>query len=311
MSTRSLANPKVIVKLSGTVTNTLDDASTVSVSQPSLSYSQSMADGISDSQANRGWQSKSRSLTEDSQEIIDLYNFAGLDIGAGDGNDAVGQALTLEEIVAIAIVNENDSDELGTLEILPSDSEGWTPIGTHTEATQGALLGQGMLLKVQPAEAAFDVSEGSHRITLRAVNGAVDYSIYVLGRHDDDESSSSSSSISTSSSSTSSASSLSSSSSNSSSLSSLSSSSASSSSSSSSSVSTSSISTSSSSISTSSSSGSSNSSSSSSSISTSSSSASSLSSSSSVSTSSSSSSSSTSSESSSSLSSISTSSSSP
>ncbi len=258
MSERSLSSPKLNLKMSAIVTNTLDDASAVTVSQPNLAYSKTLTSGVSDSQANRGWQSLNRAIASGQQETLDLYDLAAVDIGADAGRDAVGQLVVFEEIVAIAIVNENLSTAAGQLEILPAASEGWTPIGSHTVANGGALYGQGVLLKCQVAEAGFDVALTSHRVTLRAVGGSVDYSIYLLARHDDEESSSSSSSVSSLSSSSSSLSS-SFSSSSSSSLS------ASTSSISTSSSSSSSISTSSSSVSSSSSSSMSNSSSSSSS----------------------------------------------
>ncbi len=262
---RSLSSIRLNVRLSATSTNTLDDATTAAVSHPLLNYSPSLESGVSSGQANRVWQSEDRTLSSGAQETIDISDFAAVDIGAGAGNDGVGLTITFEEIVAIAVVNENDIGAAGILEVLPAASEGFTAIGTHTVANGGALYGQGLLFKSQPAEAGFDVTANRHRITFRANGGDVTYSFYLIGRHDDEESSSSSSSSQSSSSSSSQSSSLSSSSVSSSSQSS-SSSSLSASSSSSSSISTSSLS--SSSISTSSQSTSSSSSSSSSSQST-------------------------------------------
>ena len=253
---RSLSSPKFAVRWSGSTVNTMDDASSASVPHPLWNYNKVMTNGVSASQANRAWQSTNRAIASGAQEIIDVYQFAGIDIGGGDGNDGLGQALLLEEIVGIAIINENAVDAAGRLEVFPAASEGWAPIGTHTVATGGSLGGQGVLMKIDYTETGFDVSASSHRITFRASGGDVTYSIYIFGRHDDEESSSSSSSSVSSSSSSSGSSSMSSSS-----ESSVSSSSASSS------ISTSSISTSSSSISTSTSSPSSASSSSSSSVS--------------------------------------------
>ncbi len=212
---RSLSSPKFNLKLSATVTNTLTDATGVTATQPSLNYVPVLTDGIEANQANRGWQGASRTILSGHQEIIDLDSF--IDIGAGVGNDAVGLALTLEEIVALVVVNENAVGVAGQLEIAPSNSEGWTPIGSHTVANGGALRGQGMLCMVQLAADGFDVDPASsHRITFKATGGNVTYGMYILGRHDDEESSSSS----LSSSSPSSLSSLSSSSSSSSSISS-------------------------------------------------------------------------------------------
>ena len=208
MATRSMGSLKLQVKITGTVTNTLDDGTIASSAQPNLTYAPTLADGVSADQANRGWHVLSRSLGNNDQDILDLYST--WDLGAGTGLDGVGQQLVLEEIVAIAIVNNNDVDADGQLEIYPSASEGWAPIGSHTQANGGALRGQGMLLKSQPAEAAFDVGDVTHRITFHAYGGDVEYSIYILGRHDDNESSSSSLSSSSSSSVSSSSSSTSS-----------------------------------------------------------------------------------------------------
>ncbi|MCK9570112.1 hypothetical protein M0R72_14305 [Candidatus Pacearchaeota archaeon] len=233
MATRSLSNPKLNLKLSANVVNTLADGTTVTAPQPYLTYAPALANGIVAGQANRGWQQVEATILSGEQVVIDLFDFQGLDIGAGVGNDALGQAMAIQEIVVIIIINKNEAGEAGLLEVLPATGEGWTPIGTHTVAVGGALGAQGMVMKMQVAEAGFDVVDNSHRITLRASGGDVIYSIYVLGRDDDEESSVSSSSVSSNSSSSSA-------------------SSTSSSSSSSSSVSTSSISTSSSSVSTSS-----------------------------------------------------------
>ncbi len=242
--TRSISSPKITLKMTAQVVNTLSDGTSVSASQPSLSYTPTLANGIEVGQANRGWQVVNETIEGYEQVIYDLRDFQGVDIGAGDGNDAVGQSLDLEEIVAIVITNENVAGSVGLLEVLPSDAEGWTPIGSHTQANGGALGAKGCLMKVQPAADGFDLSDNSHRITLRAYGGPVIYSMYLFARHDDEESSSSSLSSSSSSSASSQSSSASSQSSSSSSTSSASSES---------SISTSSISTSSSSISTSSS----------------------------------------------------------
>ncbi len=220
MSSRGLSSIRLNVRLSSTLTNTLNDATTAAVAHPALNYSPSIDNGVNTGQANRVWQSDGRSISSGGQETLDIFDFAVVDIGAGAGNDGVGLSMTLEEIVAIAIVNKNAIGAAGILEVLPATSEGFTAIGTHTVANGGALYGQGLLFKSQPAEAGFDVTAVRHRITFRAVSGDVSYSLYILARHDDEESSSFSSSSPSSSSSSSSSSSPSSSSTSSSSTSS-------------------------------------------------------------------------------------------
>jgi len=238
--TRSLESPKFTIKTAGDLINTLTDGSKSKIAHPAVSYAPALADGVSAGQCNRAWQAKSRTLSSGDIVTIDVNDFEGFNIGGGNGNDALGQAMDLEKIVSIVITNDNAVGAAGILEVYPSASEGWTPIGTHTIATEGALHGQSCIAKINPSATAFDVTDVSHRITLRATSGDVTFSAYIQGRSDDEESSSQSS--------------KSSSSSNSSSNSSSASSSSSSSSQSTSSISTSSVSTSSSSVSTSSSS---------------------------------------------------------
>ncbi len=255
MANRSLTSPKVEVKISATVRNVMDDGR---AAQGAVNggTADSLNSGVDANQANRAWQWKNKILANGATLVVDIFDMASFDVGAGLGNDIVGQTMSpIEEVVAIKIKNENAPTLVaGLLEIEPDSSNGWTPIGTHTVANGGALGGGGILLKYQPAEAGFNVTDASnHRILLTANGGPVTFSIYLLGRHDDEASSSSSSSSSSVSSSSSSSSSSSVSSSSSSSISSSSSSSSSSQSSSSSiSTSSSSISASSSSISTSS-----------------------------------------------------------
>jgi len=210
---RSISGSKLTLKMVGTLRNTLTDASMPSVASPDLSYAKTLASGIGVDQANRSWMSENRTLENTHQDTFDLYDMSGVDIGAGAGLDALGQDIVFQEIVAIAIVNENAVTAAGQLEVFPSSSEGWDPIGSHTVANGGALRGGGVLFMAQPATDGFDVDpDSSHRITCRASGGSVTYSIYIFARDDDAEStSSSSSSVSSSSVSSSSTSSSSSS----------------------------------------------------------------------------------------------------
>ena len=205
MSRRTLTSPKVVSKISATASNMLLDGS-AATGAVSADTSDTLTSGTKVNKANRVWQWKHttghrKQIASGANVVIDLYDFAGFDAGAGDGADPVGQALTLEEIVAIKIKNENAVTEAGQLEIEPDATNGWTPIGTHTVATGGALKGGGFLMKYQPASTAFDVTDASsHRLKLTANGGRVYYSVWVMGRSDEESSSSSSSSSESSSS---------------------------------------------------------------------------------------------------------------
>jgi hypothetical protein len=206
MGTRSLTSAKITVLATGTLNNLLTDGTiTASASQPDLNYKPTIRNGVGDNEANRSYQA-SGTLANGEQATFDLATMAGTDIGAGSGVDALGQAIDFANIAAIIVRNDNAVDAVGDLEVFPASSHGWTPIGTHTVATGGSLQGQGILAKIQMSEGGFDVDVAghSHRITLRANGGSVDYILYIMARSDDETSSSSSSSESSVSSSSSS-----------------------------------------------------------------------------------------------------------
>lgn len=191
MSNRSL-DSEVKVVLSGTVKNTLDDGQVASVALNASLGTGRLDNGISADEANRMWWSEERALGSGGTETIDLYDLGSLDIGAGAGNDGVGQAFTCVEIVAIAIYQDSGD---GRIEIEPGASNGFTALGSHTVATGGALRTGGLLLKTQPHTDGYPVTDASnHTLKITANGAAATYSIYIIGRHDTDESSSSSSS---------------------------------------------------------------------------------------------------------------------
>lgn len=193
MASRSLSSIKITVKLSATTQNTLVDGSVVTAPHPELNLTPKMSSGVQNNMANRGYQLKG-TLGPGDVVTLAMSDMVGIDIGAGSGVDGVGQAVDYENIMAIAIVNENEVTEEGQLEIYPHATHGWSAIGSHTVATGGALKGQGVLLKVQPVEGGFDIAAlTNHRMCLRASGGTVDYGVYLLARNDDEESSSSSS----------------------------------------------------------------------------------------------------------------------
>jgi len=209
--TRSLSQPKINLRITAELVNTLSDGSETKVSHPDMQYRPTLTSGASANQANRGFEVSSISVPNGGQVTISLRDFQGFDIGAGAGNDGVGQEILYEEIVAIGIQNDNVVTSAGRLEIIAASSEGTNILGNHTVANGSALPGQGILVKCAPSESGFDLSASSHRITLKASGAAVLASLYILARHDDEVSSSSSSESSSSSSSSSSESSSSSS----------------------------------------------------------------------------------------------------
>jgi hypothetical protein len=221
MSNRS-ATSVVTLKFNSTISNALDTTAGgggPSVSQATIDatlLSGNIPNGINAGQANRAWASISRALGSGGNETLDLYQMIGLDIGAGSGNDALGQACLFEEIVCIIIKCEDGS--AGQLQVEPGTSNPLNALGSLTVANGGALRAKGVRLWFESDEQGIDLSPTKKSVKFTAMNGAVTYSIYIIGRNDDDESSSSSSLSSSSSTSSSSSSKSSSSSSSSSSV---------------------------------------------------------------------------------------------
>jgi len=217
MGTRS-AESEIKISFQSTIKNTLDDGDITSASLSATVISGKLNNGVSASQANRAWKTVGESLSSGASIDIDLYDFASFDIGAGNGVDALGQAMAIEEIVTLMI--KQSSGSTGRLEINVTNPTGkatWIP--SLTVANGAALKNGGIFIMHQPDTDAFDIQDGvSHTVRLTANGGDVEWDMWILARHDDDETSSStSSSLSSSSSSSqsSSSSSLSSSSSSS------------------------------------------------------------------------------------------------
>lgn len=188
--TRSLEGIQLRLSLSATNKVTLTGGRASTGSNAFLS-NPLVTSGIGISEANRVWE-YSATLVEAATLVVDLYDIGSLDAGAGAGKDNLGQVMAIDEIVAIAVMNESvsvstdsdsDSDTLPCLSIEPDATNGWSPIGSHTVATGGALQSGGVLFKMQIEETAFPVVDGSsHRIKLTAVGGDIDFKILVIGR---------------------------------------------------------------------------------------------------------------------------------
>ena len=204
-----------------TITNVLDDGEIASAPLHHKVIAQTLANGVSANQANRVYHVTNQVIDSGNTVDISLYDFTGVDIGAGGGKDALGQTIAIEEVVLL-IIKQNTGP--GRLEIMPTDpgsALSWMP--TFTVSNEGALKAGGLHLMYQPDTDAFDVINGaSEWLRLGASSGDVTYEMLVVGRHDDDETSSSSSSSQSTSSSSSQSSSSSSSSPSTSSISSLS-----------------------------------------------------------------------------------------
>lgn len=225
MGTRA-ATGQVKLVVTNNITNTMTDGQEASATLDETVISGRLTSGVSEQEYNRGWTDE-RTIASGGSEDIDLFDLGTIDVGAGAGLDALGQAWAILEIVTLIITQTAGPGRLQINATDPTNKVAWMP--TLTVANGGAgrpptTDGHNWTLAMHnPHSDAFPITDASsHMVRFGASGGAVTYQIHMLARHDVDESSSSSSSTkstlsSSTSSSTSSISSVSSSSSSSSS----------------------------------------------------------------------------------------------
>ena len=176
MGTRSLATV-CKASIAATVTNLLADGTKTPSVDIGVSLSATLASGSGSGSADRAWSEYSRTLTDATNEDLDLYDLGTRDVGAGAGKDALGQDWSVAEIVGIIIYNAGPGD----LTVTPSASNGWTPLlgasGTHT------VKGGGFLYAYNPADPAFAVTDASsHKLNFAAANGNCVYDVHLVAR---------------------------------------------------------------------------------------------------------------------------------
>lgn len=148
----------------------------------------SLTTGTGDDQCDRGWRVKERAL-DNASENIDIFDFAGFDIGGGDGNDMLGLDLTLAEIAAWMIVLHEGS--VGDLQIgglgattawnslfgTPADDNALLVLPQPSSTQPTIIMG---ICSGDPAWPVADVT--NHLLKIEAMTGLCSYSVYLAGR---------------------------------------------------------------------------------------------------------------------------------
>ena len=199
------ATGQIKLTAKGTSVVALNDGTLAKSAVGGLIVSHKFTSGVETNQVNRGWWSRNNLLSSGNSVEIDIFDFVGLDIGAGPENDAVGQAMSpIEEVAGLILVSESTSS--GDLEV-STNAVQFDHFPIMTVANGGAIKPGGFYGITSPVNGADIVDSSSHKVELTANGGDVIWSLYLLGRNDDEASSSSSSSQSSSSQSSSSSSS--------------------------------------------------------------------------------------------------------
>ena len=151
----------------------------------SVTAAASLATGTGANQADRCWSDKGRTLTSGADVQIDVFDFGGEDVGAGDGNDAIGQDLELAEIVGLLV--KSASTSVGDLVVGGDQGEA---NAADFNVPFNAVDGDAVVVKPGgfvgfycPPDPAYAVADGTaHMLTCGASGGATTYDLHVLGR---------------------------------------------------------------------------------------------------------------------------------
>ena len=207
MASLSTSGLSFNLTVQATLNNLLESAAQASATMAADLIAQEITSGVSQNQIDRAWE-ETIEMTSGSTVSIDVRDFASRDIGAGSGNDALGQDLLMEEIALLIVQHVSGTGVLEINKVAPTDQLTWIPTDAARDAFGGGIGPGGMRIWYEPDTIGLDTSSSSKVIRFDALNGDVSFRLIIFGRHDDDESSSSSvsssSSSSTSSSSTSS-----------------------------------------------------------------------------------------------------------
>lgn len=142
--------------------------------------------GTGANQFDRPWFAEGRTINSGNSEDLDLYDLASFDIGAGAGVDALGQAMTNAELVALAIWNRASS--VGTLFIGAKNTtaafQSLFHVNGMLDDTAGTLIAPGgMVAWVNPQNPAYVITDATnHLLKLAASGGNVTYDCLFFAR---------------------------------------------------------------------------------------------------------------------------------
>jgi hypothetical protein len=183
---RELANFSFSVRIAATLRNILDDNSIPAAAEQGFTWKPDtvFTSGNGAYQANRLWYRSGKTLAMSASETLDVFDFAGVDIGAGAGRDAVGQTLALTSIVALMV--HVDPASVGEL-ILGNDgtAAAWnSPFNGSDTAELGPIAKDGLAVLWRPDATGFAVADATNHLLkfTEAGVGAVEYHTVILGR---------------------------------------------------------------------------------------------------------------------------------
>lgn len=100
---RTTANVKTDSLFSATLLDAVEGIAQVQAAYASVDHKPTWSNGTGDGQCDRVWYEKDIVLAAAASISVDLYDFAGRDIGKGSGLDAQGLTMALAEIAYISV----------------------------------------------------------------------------------------------------------------------------------------------------------------------------------------------------------------
>ena len=168
--------------IDGNFTNTLTNSGGTSAVNIVQSAILSITNGTTTGKADKIWSLTERSLSGASSENIDVYDFGTIDIGTGAGEDALGNTVTLADIVAVIV--ENKSTSTGNLTIGGEGSAAaWNSIFNASDTAElGPLPPGGFFMIGSGADPAFAVADTSNHLFKMTSSATLTYDIVIIGR---------------------------------------------------------------------------------------------------------------------------------
>ena len=172
--------------IKASITGTYTNALTNSGGNVALPFSKAITiaitDGTTTNKADVFWSATGRALSGASSEDVDMYDLASFDIGTGAGENALGNAVTMADIVLVFV--QNASTSTGNLTIGNKNAAtAWqTPFNSSDTGAVGPLKPGGFFMLGSGADPAFPVTDTSDHLLTMTSSATLTYDIYIIGR---------------------------------------------------------------------------------------------------------------------------------
>ncbi len=170
-------------KMTGRITNTVHvDLGASASAALGDTIEMAFTSGTSASNIDRIWSDSGRTVSSGNDEDIDLFDFAGIDSGAGAALDNIGQSASFVEIVGLMV--QNQSASAGNLVLGGETSAATWNVMLGPADTGTITLLPGMVFMVgglaDPGYAVADTT--NHLLRVNASGGNITYDIHIFGR---------------------------------------------------------------------------------------------------------------------------------